>query len=467
MDDYQKQRGLNKAAAEISFGAEKRVRDEALIQNMFGLREDNLSTRSTLSDLKGQELAQSNTFKTAQIDTYLKKKDIAISRSKDQAVYRAEQRQLDRDYKEMGGKITRAKQQGNLRDDVLDNSIDKLRSERFANTETDKNDNTIFQQEQAGIRDEQSQIRDQTDIQLNDIDREYQKSKSENLSQRMDQYAESLRARGTLAAQGRRGQSADAQQQSALASYGRQQAQMVDSMVYASQDKASARASTTSKRDFDIAQLDRSATKNLAGRRKQIIARNLKTSNINKDISSTRKEKTLNALNTQGEVSGLKTDRGNLRDDKRINSARNQKRDLLSKNERSKLDAALDATRSEVKLAKQDIKNRMGFTQEEWKLNKDKFRASNTSAQKAYQAAKNKIRLDRYGADLAAKANVMQKPIRPPSLPKPRTIPTTKFLEPMKPQKPPKPIKGALGKTSIWNDIGDVANVGLKIAGFF
>jgi len=417
VSDYKQQRGLNKMAAQVSLSSEQRVRDEALIENMFGKREDSLAYRKERADLKNQKLQQNNIRDTAKVDRDLKMQSVNIDQTSQDNIYTSEQTKLQ-------------------------NQIDNIDDERTSVTDLDDQDKIIYDEDSASIGEQKTQIEDQSEFELGNIDREYQKSKSENLSQRMDQYAESLRARGALAAQGRRGQSADAQNQSALASYGRQQAQMVNSMVFASQDKASSRGAATSKRDFEVAQLDRSSTKLDAEREKQKTSRDLKKGNLGRDKTSAEA-------------------------DKDISTYSKNRQDKQNLNQKSQIEAALDATKSEVKLAKQSLTNRMGYGKEEWKLNKDKFKANKSSAQKAYQAAKNKIRLDRYGADLAAKANVMQKPSRPPALPKPRRIPKTRFLAPMRPQKPPKPIKGAMAKTSIWNDIGDAANIGLKIANFF
>jgi hypothetical protein len=35
---------------------------------------------------------------------------------------------------------------------------------------------------------------------------------------------------------------------------------------------------------------------------------------------------------------------------------------------------------------------------------------------------------------------------------------------PLEPIKPPKPLKGALGKTSVWNTVGDGFNAALQVA---
>ena len=623
VSDYRKQKGLNQSAARIALDSERRVRDEALISNMFGRREDSLQFRTAQSDFKYQKMQEGNRLQTMKVDTKLKKNQVDIQQKSQNQIYRQEQKKFDQQDKLIDKKINttdrlnqlqnnlidnkidtaerlnqlqnnkidqdissagerknqlkldiqnvktdrgdiNSKQnlidrqidrEGNMlsdredisgaKQDILDNSIGKLVRERNATNASDRLDQRMFQEDQASFEEQRQQVRDQSAFQLGDIERKYQQSKAENLGQRMDQYAESLRAKGALAAQGRRGQSADAQQQSALASYGRQQAQMVDSMVFASQDKASASAQNRSKRDFDIGQLNRAQTKSQLERGKQVIARKLKTGNLSSDISSARSEqsildselgitrsqsadktdqlstdraslerdktklgrnieklrsqksiennqikqlktdkrinrtstslqkkelkteKRINKANTSLRKNELKTEQRLNQANKNINAFQKQQQDRLNANQKSQLEAALDATRSEVNLAKQNINNRMGLNKETWKLNKDKFQANKASANKAYKAAQNKIRLDQYGANLAAKANVMQKPTLPPALPVPREIPKTNFLEPMRPQKPPKPIKGALGKTSIWNDIGDVADVGLKIASFF
>ncbi len=68
---------------------------------------------------------------------------------------------------------------------------------------------------------------------------------------------------------------------------------------------------------------------------------------------------------------------------------------------------------------------------------------------------------------MRAQGQVLQRPKKPVPLPVPFKTPVSKLPMPTAPFASPKPIKGALGKTSIWNDIGDVANVGLQVAGLF
>lgn len=53
-----------------------------------------------------------------------------------------------------------------------------------------------------------------------------------------------------------------------------------------------------------------------------------------------------------------------------------------------------------------------------------------------------RIGLERYGADLAAEANRMLKPIKGPDIPVPYKTPRATFLDPIMPQKGPAPVRG-------------------------
>jgi len=64
------------------------------------------------------------------------------------------------------------------------------------------------------------------------------------------------------------------------------------------------------------------------------------------------------------------------------------------------------------------------------------------SAQRETNAASRQIALDRYGADLAADARRMLKPLKAPDPIAPLTMPRATILDPLKPKKPPKPKKG-------------------------
>jgi len=64
------------------------------------------------------------------------------------------------------------------------------------------------------------------------------------------------------------------------------------------------------------------------------------------------------------------------------------------------------------------------------------------SAQRETNAASRQIALDRYGADLAADARRMLKPLKAPAPIAPLAMPRATILDPLKPKKPPKPKKG-------------------------
>jgi len=128
---------------------------------------------------------------------------------------------------------------------------------------------------------------------------------------------------------------------------------------------------------------------------------------------------------------------------------------------------ALQATKEQVRLAKENITNRMGFNKQEWKNNKAVFEANEASANKAFTQSKNQLKLDKYSANLQAKGNLSLPPQLPTPLPVPREIPNTNFIKPSEPLKPPKPIKGALGKTSVWNNISDGINIAASVVPFF
>jgi len=65
------------------------------------------------------------------------------------------------------------------------------------------------------------------------------------------------------------------------------------------------------------------------------------------------------------------------------------------------------------------------------------------SANKEYRNNLQDIRLQKYGADLAADANRMLEPLRLPGVPMPRKQPKSILQQPLAPVAPPKPIKGA------------------------
>ncbi len=84
-----------------------------------------------------------------------------------------------------------------------------------------------------------------------------------------------------------------------------------------------------------------------------------------------------------------------------------------------------------------------------------------------------KIRLDKYGADLAAEANRMLKPMLGPDIPIPYKTPRATFQDPLAPQKGPAPVRGvntaarASGLGIAASSIAATVNAGNQIYNYY
>jgi len=548
------------------------------------------------------------------------------------------------------------------RKDILNSEANKIRAKKSMLNEQDAADLTIYEAQQginqaeidkntassdaadaqdiedAGLSalqdqalgEQSEQALEQAGFLGGDAGRKYAQQANENIAKRMENYASQIRAKGAVAAQGRRGQSVDSQAQSALATYGRQQAQLVNSLVFASQDKSSSEQQLSSKSTYDQKQFlnerskltkqrskqvtDKNLKKDLlsydtkikeqqstikaAERQKAVLAKQFEVSLADENLTGTEKQKLIadyernkqlidkelssetisfekdqrendksilkqeNSIsnneakarkaeleaqqtklgikkgildNDSSKLTNQKSILGNnaskIESEKRINTLNQQKDDLsttaktnelgskinqeqqkrniinadrkefnqqnalqkkeletasdinrlnknissfenqqqkqLNQNKKDGLYNALQATKEEVRLAKENITNRAGFNDQEWQNNQDVFEANNASAETAFTQAKNNLKLDKYAANLQALGNVMQPPSMPAPLPIPQEIPYTNIIHPSEPLKPPKPIKGSIGKTSVWNNISDGINTAASIVPFF
>ena len=269
---------------------------------------------------------------------------------------------------------------------------------RFANADTRLRKDALGIQNAQLVKDK-AQITNKEGWDLERIDLKYDQAQSDNMYKRMDAMVAKTKAIGAVRASGREGRSVGNEVQSVLAEYGRKQAQLVDSLVYAQTDQDISQRETVETAKFSRGQKDTQIS--------------------------------------------------------------------LNKNQSSRLDVALDNTKQEIKIAKNKIDTQLEFSKDEFNISKAKIKASYDSAKKAAAAAKKKIDLDEYAANMAAHSKIRSKPKYPPALPVPLQVPTTTFPKPTRPQKPPKPVKGALTKTSVWNDAGDVFNAGLQITSIF
>ena len=265
--------------------------------------------------------------------------------------------------------------------------------------------------------------------------RTYEKAQVPNFNQRIESLIKREKAEGAARSAGREGLSAEREITSAIAEYGRTQAKLVDSLVFAKEDKDLAEKSITGTKTYQTELKGKDKDINTADKALAWLTKNRKLSKLNINSSKLTKAlaqnlKELGYDSERSTAQKTKTKADNLVQTNRLNT---QEKYLINRNE----------------------------------LNKSKINTTYDSAKAQFEADKNKIALDEYSANLAAQGRIPAKPKTPIPLPEPIKTPRTTLAMPFAPSKPPKPVKGALGKTSVWNDVGDVANVGLQVAGLF
>tara|TARA_R100001463_G_scaffold124735_3_gene181928 strand:- start:1557 stop:4082 length:2526 start_codon:yes stop_codon:yes gene_type:complete len=107
------------------------------------------------------------------------------------------------------------------------------------------------------------------------------------------------------------------------------------------------------------------------------------------------------------------------------------------------------------------------FNEREGAIATRKFDASEESLRRENESRIERLGMDKTAADIASDSRVGVTPKAPVDLPPVRELPQQLLPIPRKPRNPPEPIKGAMGRTSAWNDVGDAINVGLTIASLF
>lgn len=573
LKDYDKQTELNSMAKAVSKEAENRKFEEALIDANFSKRDAQLNRDKEYSSLDLRKNEASRQLSTAKIDKQLNMdaariqnqlskgqyktdkasiaNDLSFARGQKnlaKAQYRQESKFLDRltgksqeatklKNQQIGkdiGFAQRERQIADQRTRIEDKSLEKQKEfnteqKRIADARVDVSDNQLgadrgFNTERQRIADEKTTISDtfldariEDDKALNQ--QEYDQNQANNMYERMEQMVARNRALGQARAAGREGRSADQSQQSILAEYGRQQAQQVDSLVFAkkkkdttddmlddayTRDKAlnvNQRSSNQLGFDVEGQRISTQSSLNNIQRDDNQLAYNrdnnrIKTAlrmNVQQRKSNRlQKEKTVSSLRTQKALNKNAQQQTNIRAqqqqralDRNLAGAnlsftkskadaqvRTDQANLKRKgdqasfqNQKSKLEAALADAKQRIDNERQKIADDMGFTKDQFGLSKDKIAATKSSARNAKKAAMTKLNLDEYAANLAAQGNIRSKPKYPVALPVPNKVPVTKIPPINPPKKPPKPMKGTLQKTSVWNDVGDVLNVGLSIAG--
>ena len=271
-----------------------------------------------------------------------------------------------------------------------------------------------FQQDQ--IDEEIDFITDKSEWEQAKVNNSYAQTQAKNYNDRLKAMIQMKKDLGTARASGQTGRSARRNRNSILADYGRKIGEEIDNLVFAQEDRDQSITAITTTAEFDTA-----------------------SKNLSKDILEEE------------------ADMINLQEAKTLD-------DLANKE--SKLDQAFSDLQTQANENIQQLKDKLGFKKTVLKQDKAELKTSLQSAKYQIQLNKQQIKLDKYGANLAAQAKVPLKPQVPPALPKPLKAPKTKLPMPLAPIKPPEPIKGALGKTSIWNDVGDGLNMALQIVPF-
>ena len=431
LKDYDSQTQLNSMSAAIAKEGAQRKQREALITRNF--------------DLEGQAID----YQGQKID--LEENRLGLEQTK---------AMLGFDRKDLGSAFT-------LAQETKDTSLGSLSSKEAFERQQAALDQKEITDQKSYVSDSSKERAGKLDIQksklsediayLDDVDKidvksielAYNKKQATNYNNRIDALIEREQAEGKARASGREGLTADRQRTDALADYGRSQAKLVENLVFAKDERTYA---------LGKGQLTKDYQKSLKG----------------KDQSIIDKDKSLDVLSRDRELGKLDISSS------KISNALQETVAQIGFNKKT-AQSAFDKASRDFTIGKDRISSKEAYADNRLSLNTRRFdladkrndlakRQINTtydSAKAQFQADKNKIKLDEYAANLSAQSRVQPAPKLPVPLPKPLKTPETLLPMPQRPFKAPKPVKGALSKTSVWNDIGDVANVGLSIAGLF
>lgn len=263
----------------------------------------------------------------------------------------------------------------------------------------------------------------------------YEKQQVPNFNKRIALIIEREKASGKARASGREGLSAEREVTSALADYGRKQAQLVDELVFSQTDKTLADTKIKGTTSYKVGQ-----------------------KNIDKSIID--EDKALNTLQRDRTIDKLGNEKSKL--DLAFTNTLNQLGYDQERLDAREVKNLTDTTARSTRLDKKDT-----ALEDQNFLNKQQIKTTYDSAKAQFKADKNQIKLDEAAANIRAQGQIPARPKKPVPLPSPVATVRTKLPMPTAPITAPKPIKGAIQQTSIWNDIGDGANMLLSIGGLF
>lgn len=403
LKDYDKQTELNSRSGAIAKEAAERTKAEALIKRNFDLEGQDLNYNEAKDTIGHDRTAARDAF------TYAKESQATDKKSIDSKIqFTSDQAKLDK--KEIKKQKKYLGEASTARIAKLDFQKDKLNKDISYLDKSNK-------------------------IDVKSINLVYDKKQSANFNSRIASLIKLEQEEGEARAAGREGLSADRARTNALADYGRSQAQLVEGLVFASDEKKYAL-------------------------RKGNLTKKYQTRLKLKDKKILEEDKGLEILTKDRQISKLNISKS------KINNALEETVAQLGF-DKDRVKSKFDKAKREKTLAIDRLKDKQFYLDERNSLAKRQIKTTYDSAKAQFTADKNKIKLDEYAANLSAHGKVLHKPKRPVDIPVPYKTLKTRLPVPQQPFKAPKPIKGALGKTSIWNDVGDAANVALSIASFF
>jgi len=401
LDDYDAQTELNSQSGAIALEAAKRAKEEALITKRF--------------DLEGQRIQYQN-----QLDD--------LTQSRDQLVvddtYATEMDRIGTD--SIASKL-KAAQEGKLIDD---NEYDAR--ETFTRESARIAENKLgFQKDK--LNNDIGFLQSSEGWDLRGTKTAYEKQQVPNFNKRISLIIEREKAAGKARASGREGLSAQREVTSALAEYGRKQAQLVDELVFAQDDKTLSEDKITGTTSYNIGQ-----------------------KNIDKNIVD--EDMAMNTLQRDRNIDQL------LNEKAKIDIAFTDTAAQLGLDQ-ERLDASETKQKSEKTIRTDRLNAQEETIEDQNFLNEQQIKTTFDSAKTQFKADKNKIKLDEVAANISAQGKIPARPKKPIPLPAPLATVRTLLPMPSAPMTAPKPIKGAMQKTSIWNDVGDGANLALQILG--
>ncbi len=439
LKDYDAQTELNSMSGALALESAQRAKQEALISRTFDLKDQSYDFNEASKNIGYDRRAQKFDFNEATANIGFDKGLQASTRD-----FAKKTNQINQD------QITDKKQFARK-----DNRLDQMeiRKEKTFTKDAYKQENNKLDFNNDKLDKDITFLEDKSGWDVEAAKRTYEKAQVPNFNQRIEALIAREKAEGTARSSGREGLSAEREATSAIAEYGRTQAKLVDDLVFAKDDRKfdEKTIKKTKKYQTGLKQKDKKILR--ADKKIAKLTKNRKISklNINSSKLTSALKQTLSELDYSSKRSTAQKNK-TLRD-VRININRlDSKQKFLGK-------------RNQLAIDRLDTKEEYLGKRNE--LNKSKIKTTFDSAKAQFKADQDKIKLDEYSANLAAQGRIPARPRIPVPLPKPLATPRTQLAMPFAPTKPPKPVKGALGKTSIWNDVGDVANIGLQVAGLF